>query len=527
MPAPRFGEGAEDGGADFETRFVLDEAAHLHDGHRRVVAPHQVPVRRTHFGERPLAREHAANVAVERQPHRAPFGRTQIRDPLVRDLRAIGQNAQADALLATLGGQTALNAAISLSENGVLDKYGVELIGASIEAINRGENRESFKRIVEELGGEVAKSVICHSMEDCLGAADELGYPMVVRPSFTMGGTGSGMAYDEEDLRRIGGGGLAASPTSEVLLEESIIGWKEYELEVMRDTADNVVIVCSIENLDPMGVHTGDSITVAPAMTLTDVEYQGMRDDAVKVMRAIGVREIAARAGVDPALVPHRTRDVGHRHDHGPTLRRQPREPRPDVAVPLYRELRAGELASRVAEVVAQRKYQPATRRSICDSVVRASSGTTRSKWRPSASCLVSNCAVRSRSDVSAALASAGGELLRRLHATATFTSHGDHLENLGLDVTHQIHDGHADVILNGAQQRHPADIKVRQLDAQERGCLSLDLAPGRHSAIRAFDHIGRTSTTSGTKCFSRFWMPCCSVAVDDGQPAQDPFMLR
>ncbi len=194
-----------------------------------------------------------------------------------------------DALLATLGGQTALNTAMSLAEAGVLEKYGVELIGASIEAINRGENRQQFKKIVEELGGEVARSAICHSLDDCLAAADDLGYPMVVRPSFTMGGTGSGMAYDEQDLRRIAGTGLAASPTTEVLLEESILGWKEYELEVMRDTKDNVVIVCSIENLDPMGVHTGDSITVAPAMTLTDREYQHMRDMAIGIIRSVGV----------------------------------------------------------------------------------------------------------------------------------------------------------------------------------------------------------------------------------------------
>jgi len=194
-----------------------------------------------------------------------------------------------DALLATLGGQTALNAAMALDKAGVLDRYGVELIGASIDAIERGENRESFKKIVEELGGEVARSVIAHSMDDCLAAAEELGYPMVVRPSFTMGGTGSGMAYDERDLRRIAGAGLAASPTTEVLLEESIIGWKEYELEVMRDTADNVVIICSIENLDPMGVHTGDSITVAPAMTLTDREYQKMRDLSIGIIRSVGV----------------------------------------------------------------------------------------------------------------------------------------------------------------------------------------------------------------------------------------------
>ncbi|KRF35984.1 carbamoyl-phosphate synthase large subunit [Nocardioides sp. Soil805] len=194
-----------------------------------------------------------------------------------------------DALLATLGGQTALNCAMALDEQGVLEKYGVELIGASIEAIDRGENREVFKKIVADLGGESARSVICHSMDDLIAAADDLGYPMVVRPSFTMGGTGSGMAYDEQDLRRIGGAGLAASPTTEVLLEESILGWKEYELEVMRDTADNVVIICSIENLDPMGVHTGDSITVAPAMTLTDREYQKMRDLAIAIIRAVGV----------------------------------------------------------------------------------------------------------------------------------------------------------------------------------------------------------------------------------------------
>src|SRR4030095_1968067 len=191
-----------------------------------------------------------------------------------------------DALLATLGGQTALNTAVALHESGVLERYGVELIGASIEAIQRGENRQQFKAIIEGLTGipggaaEVAGSRICHSIEDVLRAADDLGYPLVVRPSFTMGGIGSGVAHNEADLRRMAGGGLSASPTSEVLIEESILGWKEYELEVMRDRADNVVIVCSIENLDPMGVHTGDSITVAPAMTLTDREYQRMRDVA-------------------------------------------------------------------------------------------------------------------------------------------------------------------------------------------------------------------------------------------------------
>ncbi|RAY13073.1 carbamoyl phosphate synthase large subunit [Actinomadura craniellae] len=200
-----------------------------------------------------------------------------------------------DALLPTLGGQTALNTAVALHEAGVLERYGVELIGADIDAIQAGENRERFKEIVARvadkygLNAESARSVICHTMDECLAAAADLGYPMVVRPSFTMGGAGSGMAYDEAGLRRIAGAGLDASPTSEVLLEESILGWKEYELEVMRDKHDNVVIVCSIENLDPMGVHTGDSITVAPAMTLTDREYQNMRDVAIAVIREVGV----------------------------------------------------------------------------------------------------------------------------------------------------------------------------------------------------------------------------------------------
>jgi len=194
-----------------------------------------------------------------------------------------------DALLATLGGQTALNTAIALHASGVLQRYGVELIGADVAAIERGENRELFRGIVASVGGQSARSAICHSLDDCLAAAVELTYPVVVRPSFTMGGAGSGIAYDEADLRRIAGLGLQASPTTEVLLEESIIGWKEYELELMRDRRDNVVVVCSIENLDPMGVHTGDSITVAPAMTLTDREYQQMRDLGIAIIRAVGV----------------------------------------------------------------------------------------------------------------------------------------------------------------------------------------------------------------------------------------------
>ena len=194
-----------------------------------------------------------------------------------------------DAVLATLGGQTALNAAIGLYELGTLAKYGVKLIGADVDAIKRGENRELFREIVEKIGGESARSIICHTMEESLEAAKKLNYPVVVRPSFTMGGLGSGIAFSEDELKQIAGAGLRHSPTSEVLLEESIIGWKEYELEVMRDKTDNVVIVCSIENLDPMGVHTGDSITVAPSMTLTDVEYQKLRDLSIAIIREVGV----------------------------------------------------------------------------------------------------------------------------------------------------------------------------------------------------------------------------------------------
>ena len=194
-----------------------------------------------------------------------------------------------DAVLATLGGQTALNCAIALHENGVLEKYNAPLIGANVEAIQLGEDRQLFKGVVERCGAESARSVIAHTMDDCIAAADELGYPMVVRPSFTMGGLGSGFAHDETELRRMAGAGLQASPTTEVLLEESITGWKEYELEVMRDHKDNVVVVCSIENLDPMGVHTGDSITVAPALTLTDREYQRLRDVGIAIIREVGV----------------------------------------------------------------------------------------------------------------------------------------------------------------------------------------------------------------------------------------------
>ena len=194
-----------------------------------------------------------------------------------------------DAILATLGGQTALNTAVALHENGALERYGVELIGADIDAIQRGEDRLKFKQIVQSVGGDVPRSAVCHSMAEVRAAVAELGLPVVIRPSFTMGGLGSGMAHTDADLERLAGGGLAASPVHEVLIEESVLGWKEYELELMRDRHDNVVVICSIENLDPMGVHTGDSITVAPAMTLTDREYQHMRDVGIAVLRAVGV----------------------------------------------------------------------------------------------------------------------------------------------------------------------------------------------------------------------------------------------
>jgi carbamoyl-phosphate synthase large subunit len=197
-----------------------------------------------------------------------------------------------DALLPTLGGQVALNAAVELDDAGILSKYRVDLIGANIGAIRAGENRQRFKEIVTGLGAAVPRSRVCHSLDDCRSVVEDaggLGYPVVIRPSFTLGGSGSGIARDSVELRRIAGAGLDASPVHEVLVEESILGWKEFELELMRDRRDNVVVVCSIENVDPMGVHTGDSVTVAPAMTLTDREYQRMRDTAIAVIRAVGV----------------------------------------------------------------------------------------------------------------------------------------------------------------------------------------------------------------------------------------------
>ncbi|MGA3151041.1 MAG: carbamoyl-phosphate synthase large subunit [Streptosporangiaceae bacterium] len=211
-------------------------------------------------------------------------------EPITLDvLEKVIAKERPDAVLPTLGGQTALNAAVALHDAGTLARYGVELIGADIDAIRAGEDRSRFKEIVTGIGAQVPDSRICHTLAECEQAAAELGFPLVVRPSFTLGGTGSGIASGAAQLRRMAGAGLDASPVTEVLLEESVLGWKEFELELMRDRHDNVVIVCSIENIDPMGVHTGDSVTVAPAMTLTDREYQHMRDVAIATARAVGV----------------------------------------------------------------------------------------------------------------------------------------------------------------------------------------------------------------------------------------------
>ncbi|MBK9252849.1 MAG: carbamoyl-phosphate synthase large subunit, partial [Proteobacteria bacterium] len=206
-----------------------------------------------------------------------------------RTVARIIEKERPDALLPTMGGQTALNTALDLVREGVLEKFNVELIAAKREAIDMAEDREKFRNAMSEIGLESPRSLIAHTLEQAFTAQVELGFPIVIRPSFTMGGTGGGIAYNREEFETIVTRGLHASPTSEVLLEESVIGWKEYEMEVVRDRNDNCIIICSIENLDPMGVHTGDSITVAPAQTLTDKEYQRMRDASIAVLRKIGV----------------------------------------------------------------------------------------------------------------------------------------------------------------------------------------------------------------------------------------------
>ncbi|MBK5105617.1 MAG: carbamoyl-phosphate synthase large subunit, partial [Burkholderiales bacterium] len=204
-------------------------------------------------------------------------------------VEAIIAKERPDALLPTMGGQTGLNCALDLAKHGVLEKYGVELIGASREAIDKAEDREKFKQAMKSIGLDCPRSMLAHSMEEALQVQASIGYPVVIRPSFTLGGSGGGIAYNREEFVAICERGLDASPTKELLIEESVIGWKEFEMEVVRDKADNCIIICSIENLDPMGVHTGDSITVAPAQTLTDKEYQIMRNASIAVLREIGV----------------------------------------------------------------------------------------------------------------------------------------------------------------------------------------------------------------------------------------------
>ncbi len=215
--------------------------------------------------------------------------RTYIEPVTPEILAKIIEKERPDAVLPTLGGQTALNTAVAVAEMGVLDKFGVELIGAKLPAIKKAEDRTLFKQAMEKIGLAVPRSGLAHNKQEAMEVVKVVGFPAIIRPSFTLGGTGGGIAYNMEEYERMSVAGIDASPTDEILVEESVIGWKEYELEVMRDTADNVVIICSIENFDPMGVHTGDSITVAPAQTLTDKEYQILRDAALKIIREIGV----------------------------------------------------------------------------------------------------------------------------------------------------------------------------------------------------------------------------------------------
>ena len=217
-------------------------------------------------------------------------------------LEKIIDKERPDAILPTMGGQTALNTALDLAANGVLEKYNVELIGASVDAIDKAEDRDRFDKAMKSIGLECPRSRIAHNMEEALAAVEELGYPSIIRPSFTLGGSGGGVAYNREEFEEICARGLDLSPTNELLIDESLLGWKEYEMEVVRDRNDNCIIVCSIENFDPMGVHTGDSITVAPAQTLTDKEYQVMRDASIAVLREIGVETGGSNVqfGVNP-----------------------------------------------------------------------------------------------------------------------------------------------------------------------------------------------------------------------------------
>ena len=235
-------------------------------------------------------------------------------EPLTCDVLAgIIERERPDALLPTVGGQTALNLSVQLAEAGILARYNVELIGASVEAIKVAEDRLLFRDAMKEIGLAVPNSRYVRSMPEAFDAIDPIGFPIIVRPSFTLGGVGGGIAYNIEEFRDIAQRGLSLSPVHEVLLEESVIGWKEFELEVMRDRADNFVVICSIENIDPMGVHTGDSITVAPALTLTDREYQRMRDIARRIIRRVGVE--TGGSNIQFAINPEDGRIVGDRDE--------------------------------------------------------------------------------------------------------------------------------------------------------------------------------------------------------------------
>ena len=215
--------------------------------------------------------------------------RTYIEPITLEYVTEIIKKENPDAILPTVGGQTALNLAIELHEQGVLKKHKVELLGAQIDSIQKSENREKFKEAMNEASIETASGNFVYSWEEAKDLVGKIQFPVIIRPSFTMGGTGGSVAYNFEEFQDLVNNGLSSSPINEILIEESLIGWKEYELEVVRDKSDNVIIICSIENIDPMGVHTGDSITVAPAMTLSDKEYQKMRNWAIKCLRTIGV----------------------------------------------------------------------------------------------------------------------------------------------------------------------------------------------------------------------------------------------
>jgi carbamoyl-phosphate synthase large subunit len=228
---------------------------------------------------------------------------TYIEPVLWPEVARVIEKERPDALLPTMGGQTALNCALDLVREGILEQYGVEMIGATREAIDKAEDRDKFRQLMHKIGLDMPRSAIAHSMEEAFSVQAQLGFPAIIRPSFTMGGSGGGIAYNREEFEAICTQGLALSPTHELLIDESVLGWKEFEMEVVRDKHDNCIIVCTIENLDPMGVHTGDSITVAPAQTLTDKEYQRMRDAAIRVLRAVGVETGGANVqfAVNPA----------------------------------------------------------------------------------------------------------------------------------------------------------------------------------------------------------------------------------